>query len=64
MDGTNRHDKVLVKHTLDAIIYKRPSLDNGIQNICMDKGYDYPDIRQLVKDYGYTAHIRSRGEEN
>jgi hypothetical protein len=29
----------------------------------MDKGYDYPDIRELVKDYGYTAHIRSRGEE-
>ena len=30
----------------------------------MDKGYDYPDIRELVKDYGYTAHIRSREEEN
>jgi len=29
----------------------------------MDKGYDYPDIRELVKDYGYTAHIKSRGEE-
>jgi putative transposase len=30
----------------------------------MDKGYDYPDIRELVKAYGYTAHIKSRGEEN
>jgi len=30
----------------------------------MDKGYDFPDIRQLVKEYGYTAHIKSRGEEN
>jgi putative transposase len=63
-DGANRHDKMLVKQTLDAIIYKIPSLDDGIQNICMDKGYDYPDIRQLIKNYGYTAHIRSRGEEN
>ena len=64
VDGANRHDKMLVKKTLDAIIFERPSLDDGIQNICMDKGYDYPDIRELVKDYGYTAHIRSRGEEN
>jgi len=64
VDGANRHDKMLVKKTLDAIIFERPSLDDGIQNIRMDKGYDYPDIRELVKDYGYTAHIRSRGEEN
>ncbi len=32
--------------------------------MCMDKGYDFPDIRELVEEYGYTAHIRSRGEEN
>jgi len=30
----------------------------------MDKGYDFPDIRELVQEYGYTAHIKSRGEEN
>jgi putative transposase len=30
----------------------------------MDKGCDFPDIRELVKEYGYTAHIKSRGEEN
>jgi putative transposase len=29
-----------------------------------DKEYDYPDIGQLVKNYGYTAHIRSCAEEN
>ncbi|UWJ23809.1 Mobile element protein [Methanosarcina mazei TMA] len=29
----------------------------------MDKGYDFPDIRKLVEDFGFTAHIRSRGEE-
>jgi transposase len=37
-DGANRHDKMLVKKTLDAIIFERPSLDEEIQNICMDKG--------------------------
>ena len=64
VDGANRHDKKLVKGTLDAIIIERPSSDNVYQNMCMDKGYDFLDIRELVEDYGYTAHIRSRGEEN
>ena len=30
----------------------------------MDKGYDFTYIRKLVEEYGYTAHIKSRGEEN
>ena len=29
----------------------------------MDKGYDYDDVRELVKEFGFTAHIHSRGEE-
>jgi hypothetical protein len=29
----------------------------------MDNGYDFADIRELVKEYGYTAHIWSRGKE-
>ena len=29
----------------------------------MDKGYDYPEVRDLVREFGFTAHIRSRGEE-
>jgi putative transposase len=64
IDGANRHDKKLVKGTLDAVIIERPSPDDVVQNMCMDKGYDFPDIRELVEEYGYTAHIRSRGEEN
>jgi putative transposase len=64
VDGANRHDKKLVKKTFDAIIFERPSQDNVIQNMCMDKRYDFPDIRELVKEYGYTTHIRSRGEDN
>ncbi len=64
VDGANRHDKKLVKRTLDAIFFERPSTEDIIQNICMDKGYDFNDIRKLVEEYGYTAHIKSRGEEN
>ena len=64
VDGANHHDKKLVKETLDAIIFERISPDEGIQNICMDKGYDFSDIRELAKEYGYTAHIKIHGEEN
>jgi putative transposase len=64
VDGANHHDKKLVKKTFDAIVFKRPSPDNVIQNMCIGKGYDYPDIRELVKNYGYIAHIRGWGEEN
>jgi putative transposase len=33
------------------------------QHLCMDKGYDYPSVRELVEMLGYSPHIRSRGEE-
>jgi putative transposase len=33
------------------------------QGLCLDKGYDYDEARNLVKEFGYTAHIRPRGEE-
>ncbi len=43
---------------------ERPQPTAGTpQNLCLDKGYDYPEIQQLVQEFGYTAHIRSRGEE-
>ena len=29
----------------------------------MDKGYDYQEVRDLLAEFGYTAHIRARGEE-
>lgn len=29
----------------------------------MDKGYDYDEVREIVAEFGFTAHIRSRGEE-
>lgn len=29
----------------------------------MDKGYDYESVRDQLEQWGYTAHIRTRGEE-
>jgi transposase len=28
-----------------------------------DKGYDYADVREVVELWGFTAHVKARGEE-
>jgi putative transposase len=33
------------------------------QGLCLDRGYDYDESRALAVEFGYTAHIRTRGEE-
>ena len=61
VDGANRHDKKLVGRTLNNLAVVRPARRK--QNMCMDKGYDYPDVRELVAKWGYTARIAARGEQ-
>ncbi|RJO65590.1 MAG: IS5 family transposase [Myxococcales bacterium] len=64
VDGANRHDMKLVKETLENIAIKRPRPTRAKpQGLCMDKGYDYDEVRELVREFKFTAHIRSRGEE-
>jgi putative transposase len=64
IDGANRHDVKMARKTLCNIVIERPqSTDDFIQHICMDKGYDSQEIRDLVKQWGYVAHIKVRGEE-
>ena len=33
------------------------------QHLCLDKGYDDEAVRETLAEWGYTAHIRGRGEE-
>ncbi len=64
VEGANRHDMKLVGPTLEAIMVERPlPTPEQPQHLCMDKGYDFPGIRGLVAVWGYTAHIKSRGQE-
>ena len=64
MDGANRHDMKLVERTLEAAMVQRPEpTAYQPQNMCLDKGNDYPEVRKLVAAWGYTGHIKSRGEE-
>jgi transposase len=64
VEGANRHDMKLVGPTLEAIMVERPlSTPGQPQHLCMDKGYDFPEIRELVASWGYTGHIKSRSQE-
>lgn len=55
---------MLVEETLRSIPVPRPRPTKAEpQGACMDKGYDYEDTRELVAEFGFTAHIHARGEE-
>lgn len=64
VEGANRHDMKLVRATLESLIGARPEpTEDAPQGMCLDKGYDYDEVRALLTEFGFTAHIRSRGEE-
>jgi transposase len=64
VDGANRNDFKMAQATLESIPVPRPRpTRRRPQGLCLDKGYDYDEVRDLAEEFGYTAHIRARGEE-
>jgi hypothetical protein len=63
--GANKNDFKLLEETLLAILAKRPApTPQDPQGMCLDKGYDYQEVRSTLKRFKFTPHIRSRKEEN
>jgi putative transposase len=63
VDVANRHDMKMTKATLQSIVVHRPEATiRSKQHMCMDKGYDFPEVHELLEDYGYAIHIRLRGK--
>lgn len=64
LEGANRHDMKPVAATLKSMAVERPAPTVlAPQNLCLDKGYDYAEVRALVTAFGWEPHIRARGEE-
>jgi putative transposase len=64
VDGANRNDMKLARATLEGIAAERPAPAAGApQGLCLDKGYDFGEVREIAEEFGFTAHIRCRGEE-
>ena len=54
----------LTEATLAGLMLERPlPTPKNPQGLCLDKGYDYEEVLELVAGLGFTAHLRSRGEE-
>jgi putative transposase len=66
IDGANRHDMKMTRATLQSIVIHRPLPSSSLklqQHIGLDKGYDYPEVYELLEEYGYSMHICKRGED-
>ena len=64
MAGANRHDMKVVQQTVNSLVVKRPRpTQKRPQGMGLDKGDDYAEVRDTLKEVGFTAHIRARGEE-
>jgi putative transposase len=54
----------LLEPTLESVPIARPIPDEeSPQGLCLDRGYDYDEIRELVVRARFEPHIRTRGEE-
>jgi putative transposase len=64
VDGANRHDMKLVRATIESLVVQRPAVTpEAPQGMCLDKGYDDDDVRATLAEFGFTAHIKARGDE-
>jgi putative transposase len=58
--AANTHDMKAAIRTLDRLVLRKRPKDT--QNLCLDKGYDFPEIEHESVNRGYTPHIRHRRE--
>jgi transposase len=64
IEGAQRHDMKLTRSTIEIIVVERPEpTQEQPQGMCLDKGYDYEEVRDILREFGFTPHIRARGEE-
>jgi putative transposase len=62
--GANQNDFKLLVETLRSSPVERPTPSPAEpQHLCLDKGYDYEEVRAVAAAFGLVAHIRCRGEE-
>jgi putative transposase len=62
IEGANRHDMKMTEATLAA--QRIVPSDTEVRNLCLDKGYDYDEVRTIVNAWGYVGHIPPRYERD
>jgi putative transposase len=63
-DGANRHDVKLARPTIENIQVDKPRITKRHkQHLCLDAGYVGDEVKELAEEFGFTLHVRPRGEE-
>lgn len=62
--GANQHDKWLVDEVVISIVAPRPDPTEVEQHMCLDRGYDFPDVHRFLEQERYVAHIKHRRRRN
>lgn len=58
VDGANRHDMRLARQTVEGVVVDRPApTKSKPQGMCLDKGYDYLEVWELLEEFAFTAHV-------
>jgi putative transposase len=57
ISGANRHDKCALEDLVLSMVVDRPDSE---QHLCLDRGYDYADIWDLLQLEHYVPHIKHR----
>ena len=60
MSGANRNDYKLLEATIASTPVERPDPSKLIQNMLLDKGYDYMDVYNFIEEEGYEGHVAQR----
>lgn len=54
----------MLENTLNHLLIERPRpTPEAPQGVWLDKGYDYDEVRDVLRALPFTPHIRCRGEE-
>lgn len=63
LEGANRHDMKITEATLESQRIVPPDTgEKWLRNLCLDKGYDYEEVRQILMAWGYVGHIPPKDE--
>ena len=64
VDGAHRKDCKMARETIAQSAVERPEpTPDTPPGLCLDTGYDEDEVRDLLDEFGFTAHIRARGAE-
>jgi putative transposase len=64
VDGANRPDMKMAREALESIPVERPApTAEAPQGMCLDNGYNYAEPKEIVQEFGFTAHVPRNPEE-